>query len=95
MKKLKHPKLVVDNKLSDEPSEGFSYPEFKVYAEQVIDMHKRYPELTQIAYRAFKSGDIAMSLALLDLNTDYSFWRDVVAEDNRNELKVVKRKRDP
>jgi hypothetical protein len=94
MKKRKPPRLVVDNKLPDEPSEEFTHEEFKVYAEQIIDLHKRYPELDEIVRRAHKTKDTAMSMALLDLNMQYAFWRDIVAEDNRNELQVVKRKRD-
>jgi hypothetical protein len=36
LKKRKRPKLVVDNKLPAEPSEEFTYEEFKVIAEQLL-----------------------------------------------------------
>jgi hypothetical protein len=45
MKKRKRPKLVVDNKLPDEETDKFTYEEFKVIAEQLLDLHARYPEI--------------------------------------------------
>jgi hypothetical protein len=94
MRKRKPPKLVVDNKLPAEPTKGFTYPEFKVIAEQLLDMHCRYPEIDTMAARARDSNDQAMSMVLFELLFRYDFWRDVLAEEERKKLRVVKRKRD-
>jgi hypothetical protein len=94
LKKRKPPKLVVDNKLPVEPSEEFTYEEFKVIAEQLIDVHKRYPEIDARTNRARKNNDKAMLIATLQLVADYDYWRNAVAEHERGKLRVVKRKRD-
>jgi hypothetical protein len=95
MKKRKPPKLVVDNKLPDEPSEQFTYEEFKVLAEQIIDLHKRYPEIDTLTKRARDNKDEPMGMALFELSFRYDLWRDVFAEEKRRKLRVVKKKRDP
>jgi hypothetical protein len=95
MKKRKPPKLVVDNKLPDDSSEEFTYEEFKVYAEQIMDFHKRYPEIDALAKRARDNKDEAMGLAVFELQFRYDVWRDILAEKERQKLCVVKRKREP
>ena len=60
MKKRKSPKLVVDNKLPAEPSEEFTYEEFKVIAEQLLEVHTRYPEIDALTKRARDNKDYAM-----------------------------------
>jgi hypothetical protein len=93
MKKPKRPKLVVDNKLPDEPTEEFTYEEFRVYAEQLNDLHARYPELQALMMRAHKNKDQAMMMAYLELLACYDDARDYLAEKKREELSVVKKKR--
>jgi hypothetical protein len=95
MKKRKPLKLVVDNKLPAEPSEKFTYEEFKVIAEQLLDLHKRYPEIDALKRRARDNKDEAMEMALFELSFRYDLWRDVYAEEERSKLRVVKKKRDP
>ena len=95
MKKRKRPKLIVDNKLPAEPSEKFTYQEFKVIAEQLIDLHARYPEIDALKRRARDNKDEAMGMALFELSFRYDLWRDVYAEEKRSKLRVVKKKRDP
>jgi hypothetical protein len=95
MKKPKRPKLVVDNRLPDEPSEEFTHEEFKVYADQLLDLHARYPEIDALTRRARDNDDMAMFVALGRLVTDYEDLRDFIAERKRQKLRVVKRKRDP
>jgi hypothetical protein len=95
MKKRKPPKLVVDNKLPDEPTEEFTYEEFKVIAEQLLDLHARYPEIDALRDRARDNKDEAMSLAVLKLVADYSDLREFLAEREREKLRVVKKKREP
>jgi hypothetical protein len=79
MKKPKPPKLVVDNKLPTEPTEEFTYEEFKVYAEQIIDVHKRYPEIDALSRRARDNHDEAMLMAAFELTVRYEDWRDYLA----------------
>jgi hypothetical protein len=95
MKKRKRPKLVVDNKLPDEPTEEFTYEEFKVIAERLIDLHKRYPEIDALTRRARDNKDEAMAIATMKLIVDYDDLCDFVAERKRRKLRVVKKKRDP
>jgi hypothetical protein len=95
MKKRKPPKLVVDNKLPDEPTEEFTYEEFKVYADQLLDLHTRYPEIDALTTRARDYDDMAMFIALTRLVIDYDDLRDFVAERKRQKLRVLKKKRDP
>jgi hypothetical protein len=95
MKKRKPPKLVVDNKLPDEPSGKLTYEEFRVLAEQLLDLHKRYPEIDALTKRARDNKDEPMGMALFELSFRYDLWRDVMAEEKRSKLRVVKRKRDP
>jgi hypothetical protein len=57
MKKRKRPKLVVDNKLPRGLGEVFTYEEFKVIAEQLIDTHARYPEIDALTRRAVAHAD--------------------------------------
>jgi hypothetical protein len=96
MKKRKPPKLVVDNKLPAEPDpEVFTYEEFQVIANKIINIRKRYPEIDALTDRAHKNKDMAMQMALYSLEFQYDQWRDIIAEDKRNKLKVVKRKREP
>jgi hypothetical protein len=52
MKKRKPPKLIVDNKLPDDSTEEFTYEEFKVIAEHLLDVHARYPEIDALTKRA-------------------------------------------
>jgi hypothetical protein len=52
MKKRKPPKLVVDNKLSDDDEDGW-----KVICEQVCDVHNRYPEIDAMLKRARETDD--------------------------------------
>jgi hypothetical protein len=93
MKGSKRPKLVVDNKLPDDASsDEFTYEEFKVIAEQLLDLHARYPEIDALAKRARDNNDMAMIMTLLELNIRYEFWRDVHAEGKREKLRVVKKK---
>jgi hypothetical protein len=92
--KKKPPKLVVDNKLPDEPSEEFTYEEFKVIAEQLLDLHARYPEIDALTKRARENKDEAMMMAVFELTWRYDDWRDYLAEKERRKLRVVKRKRD-
>jgi hypothetical protein len=91
MKKRKRPKLVVDNKLPDESSEKFTYEEFKVIAEQLLDMHARYPEIDALMKRARDNKDMAMTMTVLELSVRYEFWRDVHADGERQKLRAVKR----
>ena len=95
MKKRKRPKLVVDNKLPDEETDKFTYEEFKVIAEQLLDLHARYPEIDAMTRRARDNNDEPMGMVLFELWLRYDFWRDVFAEEKRRKLRVVKRKRDP
>jgi hypothetical protein len=95
MKKRKRPKLVVDNKLPDEPTEEFTYEEFKVIAEQLLDLHARYPEIDVLTRRARENKDEAMGMTLLELSLRYDMWREVIAEEERSKLRVVKKKREP
>jgi hypothetical protein len=95
MKKRKSPKLVVDNKLPDEETDKLTYPEFKVLATQLIDFHKRYPEIDALTKRARDNKDEAMGMAVFELWLRYDLWREVFAEQKREKLHVVKRKRDP
>jgi hypothetical protein len=95
MKKGKPPKLVVDNKLPDDSSEEFTYEEFKVIAEQLLDLHNRYPEIDALAKRARENKDEAMMMAVFELTWRYDDWRDYLAEKERQKLRVVKKKRDP
>jgi hypothetical protein len=95
MKKRKRPKLVVDNKLPDEETDEFTYEEFKVYAEQLLDFHNRYPEIDALAKRARDNKDEAMGMAVFELQFRYDVWRDILAEKKRAKLRVVKKKRDP
>jgi hypothetical protein len=88
MKKPKRPKLVVDNKLPDEPTEEFTYEEFKVIADQLIELHKRYPELDALSKRARELGDDAMGMVCLDLFVRYGMFRDWIAEKKRRKLKL-------
>jgi hypothetical protein len=88
----KKPKLIVDNKLPAESSEEFTYEEFKVYAEQLIDFHKRYPEIDALTRRARDNKDEPMGMVLFELWLRYDYWRDVFAEIERNKLRVVKKK---
>jgi hypothetical protein len=95
MKKRKRPKLIVDNKLPAEPSEKFTYEEFKVIAEQLLDLHARYPEIDALVKRARDNKDDAMLMAAWEITSLYELWRDVLAEKKRKKLRVVKEKRDP
>ena len=95
MKKRKRPKLIVDNKLPAESSEKFTYEEFKVIAEQLLDLHARYPEIDTMTRRARDSKDDAMGMALLELSLRYDMWREVIAEEKRSKLRMVKKKHDP
>jgi hypothetical protein len=95
MKKPKRPKLVVDNKLPDEPSEEFTYEEFKVIAEGLLDLHTRYREIDALRDRAQDNKDEAMIMAVLELTCRYDDWRDYLAEKARQKLRVVKKRRDP
>jgi hypothetical protein len=95
MKKRKRPKLVVDNKLPDEETDEFTYEEFKVYAEQLLDFHKRYPEIDALAKRARDNKDEAMGMAVFELQFRYDVWRDILAEKKRAKLRVVQKTRDP
>jgi hypothetical protein len=90
MKKRKPPKLVVDNKLSDDDEDGW-----KVICEQVCDVHNRYPEIDAMLKRARETDDRAMWMAVVDLVSRYGMWRDIIAEVKREKLRVVKRKREP
>jgi hypothetical protein len=94
MKKPGPPTLVVDNKLPTEPSEEFTYEEFKVIAEDLLDVQARYPEIDALLQRARDNDDYAMFLAVTGLCVHYDYWRGVVAEREREKLHVVK-KRDP
>jgi hypothetical protein len=95
MKKRKRPKLVVDNKLPEESDpEVFTYEEFKVIAENLLDMHARYPEIDVLTKRARDNKDEAMGMALFELSLRCDLWREVFAEKKRSKLRVVKRKRD-
>jgi hypothetical protein len=95
MKKRKPPKLVVDNKLPDDSSEEFTYEEFKVIAEQLLDMHERYPEIDALMKRARENKDDAMVMACWGITCEYDFYRDLLAAREREKLRVVKKKRDP
>jgi hypothetical protein len=94
MKKPKHPKLVVDNKLPDESSEELTFEEFKMIANKIMDVRKHYPKIDALSMRAHKNKDLAMSMALMSLEYQYDYWRDVITERKREKLRVVKRKRD-
>jgi hypothetical protein len=95
MKKRKLPKLVVDNKLPDGGSEEFTYEEFKVIAEQLLEVHTRYPEIDALMKRARENKDYAMVMACWGITGEYDFYRDLLAARERKKLRVVKRKRDP
>jgi hypothetical protein len=95
VKKRKRPKLVVDNKLPAEPSEEFTYEEFKVIAEQLLEVHARYPEIDALTKRARDNKDYAMVLAGWGITGQYEFYRDLLAEKERAKLRVVKKKREP
>jgi hypothetical protein len=95
MKKRKPPKLVVDNKLPDEETSKLTYEEFRVIAEQLIDFHKRYPEVEVLSKRARDNKDEAMGMAVFELSLRYDLWREVFAEKKRSKLRVVKKKREP
>jgi hypothetical protein len=94
MKKRKPPKLIVDNKLPDESSERFTYREFKVIAERLLDVHDRYPEIDALVKRARDNKDGAMVMAALEITSMYSLWRDVFAEREREKLRMVKKRDD-
>jgi hypothetical protein len=94
VKKRKRPKLVIDNKLPDEPTEEFTYEEFKVIADQLLETHERYPEIDALTRRARDNKDMAMIMTAFELTCRYDEWRDYLAEKKRNKLRVVK-KRDP
>jgi hypothetical protein len=89
MKKRKRPKLVVNNKIPMELSEDFAYEEIMAIADK-IDIYKRYPEINALHKRAHDCKDMAMQMALVSLEIHYAYWRDIIAEDKRNELAVVK-----
>jgi hypothetical protein len=93
--KKKTPKLVVDNKLPDEPSGEFTYEEFKVIAEQLLDLHTRYPEIDMLTKRARDNKDEAMTMAVFELTWRYDDWRNYLAEKKRRKLRVVKKRREP
>jgi hypothetical protein len=94
--KKKTPKLVVDNKLPDtDLEEQFSYEEFKLIAEQMLDIHGRYPEIDALIDRARKNKDFAMLMTGIEIGCRYGEWRDHLAEQEREKLRVVKKKRDP
>jgi hypothetical protein len=95
MKKRKRPKLVVDNKLPDEGSEKFTYEEFKVIAEYLLEVHARYPEIDVLTKRARDNKDDAMVMACWGITGLYDFYRDLIAKRERAKLHVVKKKRDP
>jgi hypothetical protein len=81
------PKLVVDNKLLDEDED------FETIAEQILDLHKRYPEIDALLKRARDNNDMAMFMAATTMIGDYGYWRDVVAEVKRRKLRVVRRRK--
>jgi hypothetical protein len=74
MKKRKPPKLVVDNELPDDDEDGW-----KVICEQIIDVHKRYPEIDALSRRARDNHDEAMLMAAFELTVRYEDWRDYLA----------------
>jgi hypothetical protein len=76
MKKRKRPKLVVDNKLPDESTDEFTYEEFKVLAEQLLDLHARYPEIDALMKRARENKDYAMVMACWGITCEYDFYRE-------------------
>lgn len=88
---MKKPKLVVNNKRSR--SGRLSYREFKPIAEQLLDVHRRYPEITALKLHARANGDTAMLYASSLLFLNYCDGRDFMADHERQKLKVVKKKR--
>jgi hypothetical protein len=96
MKKRKPPKLVVDNKLPDESTEEFSYEEFRVIADNLLEVHARYPEIDALTKRARANNDYAMVMASWGITGLYDLYRDIAAAREREKLHVVaKGKRDP
>jgi hypothetical protein len=89
MKKRKQPKLVVNNRLSDNDEIDWT-----MICKQVADLHNRYPEIDALQRRARENGDRAMWFAIVDLISRYGMWRDFIAEHEREKLRMVKRKCD-
>jgi hypothetical protein len=54
-----------------------------VIADQIIDVHERYPEIDTITKRALENGDMAMFMACAYLVSHYSDARDFLAEEKR------------
>lgn len=86
MKKRK-PKLAVDNSFVE--GDELSYEEFKFYAEKILDLRQRYPELVALSKRARDNDDIAMTLTLAALDAAYEYWRDIIAAKQRAKLKAT------
>jgi hypothetical protein len=96
LKKRKPPQLVVDNKFPDPDDDtGLSKEEVRLIMEQVTDVHNRYPEIDALIRRARETDDRAMWCACVEMVVHYSMWRDLIAEKQREKLRVVKKKRDP
>jgi hypothetical protein len=45
--------------------------------------------------RARENKDEAMGMTLLELSLRYDMWREVIAEEKRSKLRMVKKKHDP
>jgi hypothetical protein len=95
MKKRKPLKLVVDNKPPDAGVEEFTDEEAKIILEQVEDLHNRYPEIDALVRRARETDDKAMWCMVIEMVSRYFMWRDLIAEKEREKLRVVRKKRDP
>jgi hypothetical protein len=95
MKKRKPPKLVVNNKLPDDSTEEFTYEEFKVIAEHLLEVHTRYPEIDALTKRARDNKDDAMVMASWGITGLYDLYRDLSAERKRAKLRVVRHEKKP